>query len=656
MVCGAVGDQAEFEADYGAGRVVFFAGAGASFDSAMPMPGPILEASAALFLPPDQPALVAQVLKGPGVAGSEFEGIQPEVFYEHLLTLADDIEALGLWRILSAVSASERGETYRPNANHLAMARYGAATGLPVFTTNFDTLFEAAAAALGQPPPEVLLPGTPEEAEAVARLMAGERRRGSLTLFKRHGSINHEGRESLASLRTTMTGIAAVNRPVLRLLEQLGQDNVLTFLGYSGSDIDYLPAIVGFGGIQRPFWFNPIHDPATGRSLRRANARALDKLPGEVFATLSPALAGQATPWRDHSAALAALAANCPVALSPAQKVLLLGLCLNSIGRNAEAEGLLLAAKPTLRAALPARDWIGALVLLARLQDCTSLYDQSVAHGREALVEIGKARRAGVLGSLETAILRARALYQVSMSEQLRIGPILRYGSEQVDWQPPMSVMGRQLLSALATGARLEQLRLSIRWLRRLAGGQSWSSVRAEQAINDHAVMILGRLVSFLAERRSPGAALGRRLVRWMLSGLMARAYREGDYFAVAGVAKYLDRLSGTAEQQAGDMLNLLRDPLNYALVRRDAAVDQLKGPGDLEARCSAAVENFLAAAQAGRLCGSRATELKALLGLQACGVATGPDRDRIRRLVGEIEGAGYGQFRRSLVGRLPDG
>ncbi len=65
-------EEEAFVAAYQAGEVVFFAGAGASFDSEAAMPPAVLAASADLFLP-DGPAwqrLRDLVLSGPGVAES----------------------------------------------------------------------------------------------------------------------------------------------------------------------------------------------------------------------------------------------------------------------------------------------------------------------------------------------------------------------------------------------------------------------------------------------------------------------------------------------------------------------------------------------------------------------------------------------------------
>jgi hypothetical protein len=134
-----------------------------------------MERSPDLFLPAG-PAFERErnlVLKGTSLPGSDFNGIQPELFYEHLLTLCPDVEMLGLWRALSRLWLARHGAALRPNANHAALARYAERTGLPVFTTNFDTLIEEAVPRPVERPANILLPGTAEEAQAAQSFATG---------------------------------------------------------------------------------------------------------------------------------------------------------------------------------------------------------------------------------------------------------------------------------------------------------------------------------------------------------------------------------------------------------------------------------------------------------------------------------------------------
>ena len=267
----------DFVAAYRAGEVVFFAGAGASFDSGAVMPPAVLAASADLFLPSGRRFQndIRAVLQGAGVPGTPLRGIQPEIFYEHLLSLKDDREALGLWRVLEPAWLAAHKARLSPNANHLAIARYSAATGLPVFTTNFDMLFEAAGEALGLTV-ETLLPGEPPAAA------------GALWVFKLHGTISRGGVERLGSLQSTMQAISAVDHQMIDRIREATRGRALAFVGYSGCDIDYFPVLAGLPRAQAPFWFVPPGDALTEEHANQIGARVIRRLPSELFAKLHP--------------------------------------------------------------------------------------------------------------------------------------------------------------------------------------------------------------------------------------------------------------------------------------------------------------------------------------------------------------------------------
>ena len=116
----------DFKQAYRAGKLVFLAGAGVSYDSGAPMPDAFLKASSEPFLPTraDFTDYRQKVTAGSSIKESEFGGIQPEVFYEQILSLHPGLEALSIWKALSpSWLASKRVET-RPNPNHMGLVRY----------------------------------------------------------------------------------------------------------------------------------------------------------------------------------------------------------------------------------------------------------------------------------------------------------------------------------------------------------------------------------------------------------------------------------------------------------------------------------------------------------------------------------------------------
>lgn len=629
----------DFIAAYRAGEVVFFAGAGASLDSKAAMPPAVLAASAELFLPRGRAyaARVDEVLRGPSVAGSAMAGIQPEVFYEHLLSLCEDRAALSLWKVLSPTWLAAQGAALRPNANHLAIARYAEQSGTPVFTTNFDTLFETAAQDQSIPVETSLTGQHPETHRSASALELGR-----LRLFKLHGSIEVDGLLRLDSLQTTMQGISAVNQPMIDVIRQACRGRALAFVGYSGCDIDYFPVLAGQEFDQPPFWFTPGGDQVTRDHAARIGARQIDEYPSALFSRLHPEF-----PERRRGPGvktlLTRLKAEATVRLTEGQKLLFLALCLHSTGRN-QAAGRCLADLTSHGATLTARDEAISLLLRARVQDCTSEYRQSAASAKAALPAIRRAHEAGEIDAAEAAALRARSLYHQGMAAQQQIGPSIRFNDARFDWRPPSIDMLHQLTAGAALWVRLHLLRL--RFAKAAASDPRVGFMRAEHAINDHSMLMLGRVIALLETLRIQNAPLVGSTLRGLVVRLQKCASGMGDYFVYAGTLKYERRLGGiTDTDHAVETYHLLRDPLNYALVRRDAGAHHLD-KGEL----TLAANEFRAAAEAALACGSRATAVKALVGLASCGTLSSTDADELAQTAPNIEGAGYESF---WTGRL---
>jgi hypothetical protein len=631
-----------FTADYRAGRLVFFTGAGVSYDSGAVMPQQILQASADLFLPVDSKHAsdVAEVLRGKGATGAPLTGIQPEIFYENLLAVADDPRALLLWRALSPLWLGARGAELQPNVNHFAIAAYAARHGLPVFTMNFDMLFEAAADRLG----------VKVESTAVGPgLEIGHRdfKKGVLHLFKLHSSILIDGREALGRLGTTMQAISAVNQPMLDLLGALARRHVLAFVGYSGCDIDYFPVLAGTEFASAPYWFNPLKDGVTQSRAERVGASIIEEFLPTLVAGIEPVPPPPAP--LDSVPVLKDLKASMDLHLGGPRKLYLLALCLHSVGRN-DAASRVLAELGDEAASLPPANRVGALLLRARLEDCTSNYEHSAASARAALRAATAARRCRAIDKAQYAALRARGLYHLAMARQQAIGPSIAYGDPSVDWRPGPAALGGRLAAGLLMSVRLA---ITKKRLRRIAGtARRFEFIRAEHAINDHTIMFLGGIITIL-ERFG---AFRLRPVRAAFVSLVSRLRRQaslsGDYFSYAHAHKYLNRLRGVETPvEAVETYGLLRDPLNYALVCRDAAVRHLE-----EGDRALAERSFRQALEPSLACGSASTALKSLVGLAAAGALSADDRILLRRLGPRLEGGGYRRYWRERVEPLIGG
>jgi len=203
----------ELERRIDKGEVFFFTGSGISKPSGVPMANEILEASARAFLP--QHPLVSKVISR----------IQPEIFYEKLLELTQgDKERLALWRLLSL--------PFRPNINHYFMVKYSYKNQVPLFTTNFDMLFEKAAVKLA------IKCNTIEGIESFDKKKLDSK---SINLIKLHGTIGSSG--EVSQLYVMMTEISKFNASIVEFIQEEMERRSLVIAGYSGRDLDHFPFI-----------------------------------------------------------------------------------------------------------------------------------------------------------------------------------------------------------------------------------------------------------------------------------------------------------------------------------------------------------------------------------------------------------------------------
>ncbi|TSA26673.1 hypothetical protein D4R71_03465 [bacterium] len=229
------------------GEIFFFVGSGISYDSGMPSAGKILSETAKVFLPQDEEFKnVTEKI----IFNENNYLIQPEVFYENLLYLTNSINSLCLWNSLSPTYLKNYTFPIVPNINHLFIVDYSVNNNVPIFTTNFDTLFEEASKELGYKH-KVVLPYTKDEKDAIESIKNKKIKKNIVYIFKLHGTI-----DLIKTLHTTMTLISKVNFTVIDFLEDLCTSKHIVFVGYSGKDIDYFPEIKKRTIDLKPFWVN----------------------------------------------------------------------------------------------------------------------------------------------------------------------------------------------------------------------------------------------------------------------------------------------------------------------------------------------------------------------------------------------------------------
>jgi len=339
--------------------------------------------------------------------------VQPEIFYESILSVWNSMDALLLWRCLSPRHLESVGIQTSPNINHLAMADYSAKNSVPIFTTNFDCLFEEAARDLGYDP-IVFLPHTKNELEGIDSFKKEGTPSGKVCIFKLHGSIEVGEKPDLKTLCTTMTAITKANLPTINFLEFLCVKYHITFAGYSGRDVDYFPEIknrVNKLGNQ-PFWIDKFTDASTRENCQYINARKIELFPGDLFSRISSSLKRPVhIPTDDEiESILDQLKEHAVEAVGPRpeEKRLLLGKLLGAVGDYSEGYKFLLqlyrnnSLVPEKRAEL--------LLQLSRLAHENSRYVSCRFFAREASKLCNGSRMTGVKVSALTQISESRRM------------------------------------------------------------------------------------------------------------------------------------------------------------------------------------------------------------------------------------------------------
>lgn len=207
-------------------RLLVFAGAGLSMSAPSGLPGFIALRDGVLVdlglekcVPPweEDPSTYTGTQ-------SIVSALEPELFMEVLRSTVGRPE-VETW-LTSALSQGS------PNAGHLAVAQLFRA-GAHVWTVNFDRMIETAT----QPPlPVVAAPAVPGSARAV---------------LKPHGTL---GGELAVTARDALRALPSAWRE--RLRHDLGECDMVVFIGYRGQDLDFMPEWDALIGDRQVLWFD----------------------------------------------------------------------------------------------------------------------------------------------------------------------------------------------------------------------------------------------------------------------------------------------------------------------------------------------------------------------------------------------------------------
>lgn len=260
--------------------VVFFVGSGVSYSSNLPSADDILRSTCQKILPSLSEKEINLILKG-----------QPEVVYAILLECShQNVNCLDMWKCLSPTKWSEG---YFPEANfeHCFIAAYSRRAKVPIFTVNYDTMFESACEKLG------MKEGT--DYAVVTEYDQINPSKDILYICKLHGDIGRIGDcIDPNTFKTTMAEITKKNRPWLDYLYQIMETKHICFAGYSGRDIDYYPFLkrqLNSGRACPSFWSlkngkdkegNVIRDIGWDNAIAITSGQMIELFPSEFFSDI----------------------------------------------------------------------------------------------------------------------------------------------------------------------------------------------------------------------------------------------------------------------------------------------------------------------------------------------------------------------------------
>jgi len=631
-------------------QVLFFVGSGISqqYPACLPSADDLLRFSCDLFLPKQ---LSGQLLPSTDytTVREEVVDLQPEVFYERLMTLVGP-DALEPLSVLDTQA--------EPTLAHYLIVNFAAQTAAPIVTTNFDTLLEEAAKRLRLDARKV----QPDEIPSQNDLHNPQ----AIPIWKVHGSIDERNEADQLLIKTTMAGITRPNTKVLGVLDQLLKEYHLCFIGYSGRDLDLFPLIKDFENTEDEFWIDPYPSSELKSRAERFGATLFKETLDDIIKkshfsdkilarlgkdgvdpkklTITDERREECNQTVEKLISEATTKIQSRIQVSTHTKRLFLGLCLDSIGWHRQAMTYLENQPPDFKEHLRDEDRIRFHLAMARSYDRVSNYvemEKSASEARRAGESLLREEKTSERISLVVEALQAQA-----MGQKMQMGPMIQYDRADVDFNPPKTEVLKMFLIYIGHFIRM-------RWLLRYAD-PPLESVHANHAwywYLDHSIT----LYAFI---RAAGRAIKlhkllgvfSKITNLALKWIRKQAYEVGDSMTLGSVGKYrhMDQVESeeNIREEVLGTYDLITHPVNRALVHRNAG-DQYLAKGEKKR----AKEEFKKCLQIARECGNSATVLKALVGLH---VATGDSikKDELLKLRDEISGEGYTTYIDQLISR----
>jgi SIR2-like domain len=547
----------DFSKALSAGELVFFGGSGISYDSGAPSAMDIMQRTSNCVL---TRSLLTDLIQ-------EISKIQPEVFYETLLSISDNSDdALTIWSALSKDTQKSFGYVSTPNPVHTAIVQNAAEFGNPIFTTNFDTLFEDAAndqkitVKPYLPNPDI---GVYDDTE--------------LKLIKLHGSIHEPG-----SMLLTMSNITRRNTFWLEYLEYMTKGKTLCIVGYSGRDLDIFPTIAALGTDprfpRRIIWINEFTGDYSDLASINCGAERLEAMyPAEAFSRIATGPIRKVVSKKvlclnmlnDLEAKL-----NSLLHFNQDQRLLMTGMTLEKIGRHEQASRFLEDLAARMPKSLTERQVTELLLRAGTSRHERAKYEDGVAAWRKAIKYATSAKRS--LGRELATSTRIQALSGLTEAIVMQ-APVNAYFDSLC---PPRHV--RRLIIYSHIFLVLVRLVVEVFFNRRELDVRGQNAVLATRllflaTVQERVLPLLGQISSKIGTNLK--LHLGREYNK-----LIERCYEKGHSSGVADSHKFLVRLGvnpGRSHVQQILIQGMITDRTGLGLAKRNEADDAI-AKGDL--------------------------------------------------------------------------
>lgn len=216
-------------------RGLFFTGSGISIESGVAKVYDVLQHTCNKFLVGFDKCytFVPQCVPKREMSRKDYicEVVQPELFYSVLLECTGDDRVLEMWNCLKRDHFTE-DYTPQPNIIHYFIVAYSYFAKVPIFTMNYDKMFESACEKLRLPYHVYVNRPTDKSVES------------QVVICKLHGNLRENSGNAVTSddIATTMPGISKKSDFADYVKRNIKTYDVCIW-GYSGRDADYFPIL-----------------------------------------------------------------------------------------------------------------------------------------------------------------------------------------------------------------------------------------------------------------------------------------------------------------------------------------------------------------------------------------------------------------------------